>query len=122
MNDKQKQFFLNSWQQYNIVDSREQMLALLNILEAHGENLDTMHDIYMGNSDFCCSIFYNMGVSSDRETVQAIFEHNVFYTSYDAMIAAYQEAADEEETTLEEYMEYEDIRKTTDGYVRVLWY
>lgn len=117
-----KEYILDHWQQYNIVDSREEMFSLLNILEAHNETLDSMHDVYMGNTEFCCSIFYNMGVSSDRETVKAIFDHNVFYTSYDAMIQAYKEAAEEEETTLEEYMEFEDIRQTSNGYVRVLWY
>ena len=117
-----KEYILNHWQQYDIVDSKEQMLALLNILEAHNETLDSVHDVYMGNTEFCCSIYYNMGVSNDRETVQAILDHNIFYVSYDALVEACEEDAAENSVTVEEYIAYEDIRETTDGFVRVLWY
>lgn len=113
-----KNYIMEHWNEYNIVDSKEDMLKLLNILDAHGENLDKMHDLYMGNTAFCCQIYFNMGgVSSDRETVSVLFDYHVFFTTYESMIEWYKERAEEMEMTLEDFMEYEDIRKTEDGYV-----
>ena len=117
-----KEYILSQWGKYNIVDSRDEMIALLNILDAHGENLDTMHDVYMGNTDEVCSIWITSDINSDRDTWRIIQNYNVFYPTYEAMIAAFKIAADDEGETVEKYMEYEDITKTEDGYVRKLWY
>lgn len=113
-----KEHILDNWRRYNVVDSKEEMVALLNILEAHDEDLDTMHDVYMGNTDTCCGIWFNFGVKNDRETVRSIFENNIFYSSYDAMMQCYKEDANFLEITVEQIIEWENYKKTSDGYVR----
>lgn len=116
MNDKQKIYILKNWQTYNLVNSQEEMRKLLNILEAHGENLDTLHD---ATNEFCG--IYG-AFSCDRDVVQALFDFNCFYNNKEEMEKACQENAEGSGMTLAEYMEYEDIRNTSDGLVRVLYY
>lgn len=122
MNAKMKQYILEHWSEYDMVDSREEMLALLNILEAHGESLDSLHDVTFGNTDRVCSILFNSTPETDREVVEGIREHNVFYATHDALMEAMKELAEDCGGSVEETLEGEDVRQTSDGYVRVLWY
>lgn len=124
MNNTMKQYILNNWNAYDIVDSIEEMLVLLNILEAHKENLDSLHDVpYQGYTEFCGIVGT---YEDDRDVVSALFEHDVFYETMEDLHRVIMEdiecSYNDGEMTLEEYLETEDIRKTSDGYVRVLWY
>lgn len=117
MNTKQKAYIMENWQAYNIVDSKEEMKKLLNILEAHGENLDTFHAATSG----FCGIYGEF--ANDRDTAQTLFNFNCFYNSREEMETICREDAEEVcGITLKEYLEGEDIRKTSDGLVRVLYY
>lgn len=118
MNEKQrKDYILENWQSYNIVDTQDEMKKLLNILEAHGENLDTFH---VATSGFC-GIYGEF--ADDKDTVQTLFAFNYFYNNREEMEAIMREDAEEVcGITLEEYLEGEDIRETSDGLVRVLYY
>lgn len=116
MNEKQKQYILKNWKKYDIVDSEEEMVKLLNILEAHNENLDTFH---MATSGFC-GIYGEF--LHDRDTAQTLFNFNCFYNNEEEMRKNCAEYVEGEDMTLDEFLEGEDIRKTSDGIVRVLYY
>lgn len=119
MNEKQKQYILSNWYKYNLVDTREDMLALLNILEANGENLDTLHDAEY-TREFCDIWSENLG--DGREIVRKLFSFHQFYKTYEEMMNLFKECAEEDDVSLECFMGDEDIRKTSDGYVRKLHY
>ena len=116
MNDKQKAYILRNWKAYDIVDTKEEMIKLLNILEAHGENLDTFHKATSG----FCGIYGEF--ANDRDTVKTLFEFDCFYKDREEMHRICQEEAKSNDMTLEEYLDGEDIRETSDGLVRVLYY
>ena len=69
-----------------------------------------------------CSIFFNSNPETDRDVVKGIREHNVFYSTYKALMEAIKEIAEDCDDSVEETLEREDVRQTSDGYVRVLWY
>lgn len=125
MNDKIKNYVLSHWNQYNMVDSQEEMVEVLNILEAHDENLDTLHDVVMGNTKWLCGIWINSHPQTDREVKDILYEYNIFYRTYEELknSECLKEYAENFEMDIEEYCEkYADIRKTSDGFVRVLYY
>lgn len=122
MNDKIKNYILSHWDQYNMVNTQEEMVKLLNILEAHDENLDTMHDIVMGNTEWLCGIWMNSAPSTDREVKDILFDFNCFYRTMEEMRESVREIAEDCEMTIDEFIDTEDIRETSDGYVRVLYY
>ena len=78
MNEKMKRYILSNWKEYDLVDSEEEMLKVLNILEAHDENLDSLHDITIGNRDWLCGIW----ISSNPETgkLRRPFMNTIFFT------------------------------------------
>ena len=122
MNDKMKNYILSHWNQYNMVDSREEMVKVLNILEAHNENLDTMHDIVMGNTEWLCGIWMTSNPQTDREVKEILYDFNCFYRTMEEMRESVREMAEDCEMTVDEFLETEDIRKTSDGFVRILYY
>ena len=118
---KRRKYILSNWKAYGIAESEEEMKKILNILEAHDETLDSMHDASMGNRDECCGIFFEPG-EDDRTVVKVLYDFNIFYPSLEEMRKAYEELTEDTDETVAEFVESEDIRKTTDGYVRVLHY
>lgn len=122
MNEKIKAPILSNWNSYNLVDSEEEMQKVLNILEAHGESLNSLHDVSFNGRGLFCEILFNSNPESDREVVSTLYEYNVFYPTLEQMQADLKELAEDCSIPLEELMGDEDIRKTSDGYVRVLHY
>ena len=120
MNNKQKQYILDNWKQYDLVDSKEDMLALLNILEANEENLDSLHAAEY-TREFC-GIWSSENLGNGSEIVEAMFSYYQFFSSYKEMMALFNECAIEDDMSLDEYIQYEDIIKTSDGYIRKLHY
>ena len=122
MNDKIKNYILSNWDKYNVVDSREKMLSLLNVLEAHNENLDTLHDIVMGNTDMLAGIWITSNPQTDREVVKILYEYNYFFKTEEELHSYIRNIAEECDLTFEECLESEDVVKTQDGYVVILHY
>ncbi len=128
-----KKWLLGHWADYGVTNSKEKFLALLNILQAVGENLDTLHDVYLNGEDEFCDILHNGSFESDREVADALFEFCTFYTEEEFIEMILDRAEDYE--TSEEWSEDikqetsdapEDnndcqITRTEDGYVRRIW-
>lgn len=125
MNEKQKAYIMKNWNEYNLgLKDENEMLALLNILESHGETLDGLHDA----ESIICGIVSQY--DNDAEKVEAIFEYNTFFTESDFidwMIERTESLkedytgnpADAIEFLREEANDEQDsvITKTSDGYV-----
>lgn len=133
MNDKQKDYIVRNFNKYGIEDIKTpaEMIELLNILEAHGETLDGLHDTSCG--DMFCDIFFNYDGTDDNAVYHALLDHNIFYTSKADLCEGLRDSLDEHEEIktmtddeLLQYVEsecYDDmITKTTDGYVRTIYY
>ena len=130
--DKVKQYILDNYNKYGIEWAngdewtRADMNALLNILEAHGETLDSMHDaVINGDSEFCYIWFSRGYADSDSYMVNALFEYNVFIPRdefADFMVNEYENAVECGFDSFNDYFEFEDIHETSDGYVNILHY
>lgn len=128
-----KKWLIDHWKDYNVTDSKEHFIALLNILQAVGENLDTLHDVYLNCENEFCDILHNGCWDSDREVADTLFEFCTFYTEEEFIEMILDRAEDYESS--EEWAE--DIRsetsddpkdnndcqitKTEDGYVKRIW-
>lgn len=137
-----KQYTLDNWYKYNVVDSKKEMLELLNILQAVDETLESMHDVIIyGETEFC-DVFNSEGWSSMRELKDVLFYFDTFYTEeefIDYIMNRYQEYKEDEED-IDKYPDLEaterircltsdepkdfcdtQISKTEDGYVVRIW-
>lgn len=117
-------YILAHWDQYGLgLKKQEDMIELLNILEAHAENLDSLHDVVLNyRNEFCGIVFCP---ETDADVVRALMEFNVFYRmGYDDELFKehLQEYCEEDECDEAEFYRSEDIRVTRDGIVRVLHY
>ena len=140
-----KAYILENFNKYGIMASEDfnkrdlhpitkaEMLGLLNILEAHGENLDTFHDAsFNGYSNFC--EIYG-GFEDDSDTYNALMQFNQFFTDDEFISWMLEHVQDE----IDNYGDYEEamafikavafdeacdesIVKTEDGYVRIVRY
>lgn len=115
MNDKQIAYYMEHWNEYNLVDSKEDMLRLLNILMVHGENLDTLHDVACNGRDEICGIFGTY--DDDQDVVSTLFEYHHFFLTKDGLMSYIRENALEHGNSLEEEFRYMDVRKSRDGYI-----
>lgn len=119
-----RDWIMAHWDQYGLgLKKQEDMVELLNILEAHKENLDSLHDVVFNGYDEFCGIVFRP--ESDADVVKALLEYNVFYEGgYDnALFKEHlQEYCEEDECDEAEFYRIEDIRVTQDGIVRVLHY
>ncbi len=126
-----KDYILSHWDEYNLVDTKEEMLGLLNILQACGENLDSLHDV-------CCngySVFADIVGTwdGDRDVVSSLYQFNSFFTEsefIDYMLdriedIKYEEGEPAEEVrswTYDEEPSDTKVVRTEDGYVVRVWY
>jgi len=117
-----REYILSHWSEYDIADTREEFVGILNILEAHDENLDSLHDVSIGNREDFCGILMNSHPTTDREVVRILYQFNVFYPEKDEALEKLKEDADYMEMSLDEYVNEEDIRSTLDGIVRTVYY
>lgn len=77
-NPTKHDFLIDNWRAYNVVSSQADFIALINILEAHGESLENLRDVIEG--DIFCGIFYNHPVENDRDAARVLLANNTFYT------------------------------------------
>lgn len=126
MNDKMKAYILKNWDKYGLeLDSQEKMLELLNILEAHNENLDGLHDVCFNGVEEFCGI-YMTNPKNDAEVVKILHEFNCFFKGgkeskeFKEFVQNYIDDGCCE--SFEEFLETEDVRTTSDGIVLVLYY
>lgn len=142
-----KEYILNNFDKYGIMVSdsfkfnpkkarpltKHEMLGLLNILDAHGENLDSFHDASFNNEMFFCDIYGSF--EDDNDTYNALMQFNAFYTDEEFINWMLEHIQDEIDTygNYEDAMQYikdvafdnacdETIVKTEDGYVRIVRY
>lgn len=129
-----KEYLVKHWKSYNVVDTKENFIALLNILQACGESLDSLHHTHFNGKDEFCDIFHSGGWNSDRDIADSLLEFCSFYTESEFIDLILERKEDYD--NLEEYVE--DMRleatdeingnndvqitKTNDGYVRRVWY
>lgn len=137
-----KDYMLDHWNDYDVVDSRQEMLELLNCLQACGETLESMHDcVINGETEWCDCVNWD-GWSSMRDLKETIFYFCTFYTEsefIDFIMDRYQGYKDEVDDlekypwedpaerirclTSDEPKDFSDtqISKTEDGYVVRIW-
>ena len=106
-----------NWEKYNLCDTKDDFIRLMNILEAHGENLDTLHEC----SDIFCGIVFS-NIETDRFVVQALFDYNIVYSDYEHFIEIQKEHAKENDCSLEEELASLDIHTTLTGIVNTIYY
>lgn len=119
MNEKIKQYQLNNWKKYNLVDTKEDFIKLLNILEAHNENLDSLHDVVFNGYDEFCGIYGSF--EDDKETTNTLLDYHRFFKTEEEFKKFVLEECEEMDITYNEYIEDEDIRKTEDGFIQVIY-
>ena len=127
--DGVKQYILDNYNKYGFEWengdewTQADMTALLNILEVHNENLDSLHDVALNGYDEFCGIYGRF--EDDNDTMNALFEFNVFIPREEFaefMVNEYENAIECGYDSVEQYFESEDIHETSDGYVNILHY
>ena len=123
--EKMRSYCIKHWQDYKIVDTKEDFIKLLNILEAHGENLDTFANAVINGLPFCR---YLEAYPDYREEAQFLLSCHSLLTPDELgqMLTEFMEEEKEggyydEEMFKRTYgdCEFSDImiEKTTDGYI-----
>ncbi len=128
-----KSYILANWEKYNVVDTKEEFIALLNCLQACGESLDSLHNaVFNGYEEFIDCI-RDGGWESDRDLVDTVFYFCRFFTeqefidyildkreNYDTQ-EEYVEAIRCEASDADEDFSDTQITKTDDGYIVRIW-
>jgi len=126
MNEKQKAYILSNYDKYGLFDeskipiTRDDMLALLNILESNDVTLDELHDVAFNGLDEFCGIFGSY--ENDSDTYNALLSHHLFLTDsefIDYALEKVQELKNDGEDVAKYFAMFIDdsIAKTSDGYV-----
>lgn len=127
-------YIMKHWKEYDLTDTQEEFKQLLNILEAMGENIDSLHNtVFNGYTEFwdCCCSYWE----TDRELVKTCFYFGTFfdveglkeflYEQLDYCKECYEEEPEKGERWfyelyfLDEWGD-EQIIKTRDGYVLLI--
>ena len=128
-----KEHLLKNWHEYRVTDTKEDFIALLNILQACGENLDSLHDTYINGSYEFCDILHSAGWESDRDIANTLFDFCTFFTEQefiDMILERREDCETSEEWSEDIIAEARDdidgnndvqITRTEDGYVRRIW-
>ncbi len=134
-----KKWILDHFDQYGLgFTKRQEMVELLNILQAAGECLDSMHNcVCNGHREFMDIIHMGHGWESDAELYDSIKEYNAFYTEEEFIeyimdrwkdLKDEWEEGDEEPQEVIHHWTFEGeiadtkVYKTEDGYVVRVWY
>ncbi|AOZ97930.1 hypothetical protein [Butyrivibrio hungatei] len=128
-----KKWIVDHYDQYGInLKDKSEMIALLNILQAAGENLDSFHDcVINGLTEFMDYISHH-GWESDQDLYETVMSHSEFYTEeefIEHMLEWTKDLKDDGQDPAEEIYDwtYDEpisdtkIYKTEDGYVRRIW-
>ena len=127
-----KPHLLKHWKEYDLVDTKEEFIALLNILQACDENLSSLHNAGLGETDEFCDMYGRW--DGDRDVVKALNQHACFFTEkefIDFILERWQEYNDDgddgteyiRQMTSDAAEDFADtqISKTDDGYVVRVW-
>lgn len=129
-----KEYLIKNWKAYKVADSKEDFVALLNILQACGESLDSLHNAFFNGCSEFCDICHGQSWESDREVADTLKEFCSFYTEKEFIDMILDRRADFETSTEwseETFAKTTDeadgdndtqISKTDDGYVVRVWY
>ncbi len=129
-----KEYLIKNWKAYRVADSKEDFVALLNILQACGESLDSLHNAFFNGYSEFCDIYHGQPWESDREVADTLKEFCSFYIEKEFIDMILDRRADFETSTEwseEIFAKTTDetdgdndtqISKTDDGYVVRVWY
>lgn len=118
---KQRDYILEHWKDYTLgIDSRNEMLELLNILEYHSKTLDDLHDVCFNGYDEFCGIIGKF--ESDADVVKALHEYHLFFPDETSFLKYVSLLAKESEMQTEEVLQRESYGQTTDGVVMQIFY
>lgn len=112
-----KQHILENYQKYDVTNSKEEMLGLLNVLEAYGKTLDDLHQASSDEETEFCNVILQKPAKSVRELAEVLLEYNIFYVSKEKFTERMKQLAKELDMTEEEYMKSISFHKTSDGIV-----
>ncbi len=117
-----KNWILSNWNQYGIksIKSKDDMVRLLNILEANNQCFDDFHDASFNGFDEFCGIFGSF--EDDDATYNTLDQFHLFFTDMESLNKWANEMCEEEEESILSFLSSQDIRKTSDGYVVKLYY
>lgn len=87
--EKRRDYMLANWQDYNLVETEKEFIALLNVCEALNETIDNIHDVVINGG--CCGISACDSWESEKEVVESLFYFSTFYTLNDFMGFLYEE-------------------------------
>lgn len=119
--NKQKDYILKHWREYALgIDSQNEMLELLNILEYHEKTLDELHDVCLNGYDEFCGIFGTF--KNDADVVKALHEYHLFFSSESSFLGYVARLAEESKTQIEDVLQRESYGHTTDGIVMQIFY
>ena len=114
--------YLTDWKECGIVDKEGDMKKLVNILQAHGETMDSLKEFIASKEEVFCGFVWIDLPETEREVAELLFDHNLFYSTREELFKACCKDKQDTDMSLKEFLDGEDIRKTAPGYVRVLHY
>lgn len=114
-NEKMRNYILSNWEKYDLTDTKEDFIYLLNVLESHDENIDSLHSAVFNGREWFCGYYGTF--DTDREVVKVLLGDHSFYTDWEKLYADIYESACENEC--EDYEEATSmcIQVTHDGFV-----
>lgn len=96
-------YIVSHWEKYNLTDSREDFIALVNVLQACGESIESLHEAFINGDYEYCDIYHGEAWDDEREIVNALFEYSTFYTEAEFINYMIERQADYD--SMEEYTE-----------------
>lgn len=124
-NSKKYNYIISNYNQYNLgLKDKNDMLILLNKLEAYNETLDSLHDCNGFMDGYCDLVVTSQdGFYTDEHIANAVNETNAFFESKEKYLE-FTEVDNQEDlqflsTLWDELVECGSIVKTTDGYVEL---
>lgn len=112
-NPKVREYILSHWNEYDLTDTKEDFVKLLNILESHDSCIDELHSSVL-NGYGCCGY---LPFDTDRELVKALLDDHAFYDDYNELYKVILENAEIDDVDEFEEAQYIDVRVTHDGFV-----
>lgn len=113
-NEKIRNFMMSNWENYKVVDSKEDFVWLLNALESHNESLEELHSAVVNDHE-CCN--YLGPFKNDKELAATILEDHSFYTGWDELYEVIAENAKDNQVTDHEEAMLMKIHVTHDGFI-----
>ena len=113
-------YYERHWDSYGLRETKESFIALLNMLQANNENLDSLHNVAFNGYEEFMGIYGTF--DDDKDVAQAVIEFNIFFSSINDLADRTAENAFYEGTTIEEELDSCELYKTHTGFVDRLHY